>query len=42
MLRVGIVVYPGFQTMNLAVSAVLETANFAAQQPLYEVGEIQS
>lgn len=37
MLRVGIVLYPGFQTMNLGVTAVLETANFTAEQPLYEI-----
>lgn len=37
MLRIGIVLYPGFQTMNLGVAAVLETANYTAQQPLYEI-----
>jgi transcriptional regulator GlxA family with amidase domain len=37
MLRIGIVLYPGFQTMNLGVAAVLETANDTAQQPLYEI-----
>jgi transcriptional regulator GlxA family with amidase domain len=37
MLRIGMVVYPGFQTMNLGVVAVLETANFTAPHPLYEI-----
>jgi transcriptional regulator GlxA family with amidase domain len=37
MLRIGIVLYPGFQTMNLGVVAVLETANFTAPHPLYEI-----
>jgi len=37
MLRVGIVLYPGFQLMNLGVVAVLETANVTAQQPAYDI-----
>jgi transcriptional regulator GlxA family with amidase domain len=37
MLRIGMVLYPGFQTMNLGVVAVLETANFTAPHPLYEI-----
>jgi transcriptional regulator GlxA family with amidase domain len=37
MLRIGMVLYPGFQTMNLGVIAVLETANFTAPHPLYEI-----
>jgi len=36
MLRIGIVLYPRFQMMNLGVVAVLETANFIAQQQIYE------
>ncbi|MGO4328602.1 GlxA family transcriptional regulator [Cupriavidus sp. 2TAF22] len=34
-LRIGIVVYDGFQAMNLAVSSVLEFANLTAGRPLY-------
>ena len=37
MLRIGMVLYPGFQTMNLGVVAVLETANFTAPHPLYQI-----
>ena len=37
MLRVGIVLYPEFQLMNLGVVAVLETANLTAQQPAYDI-----
>ena len=40
MLRVGIVLYPGFQVMNLAVTTVLEFANFVANQTLYDVSLI--
>jgi transcriptional regulator GlxA family with amidase domain len=36
MLRIGIVVYPGFQWMNLGLVAVLETANLTAPEPAYE------
>ncbi|WP_454726636.1 MULTISPECIES: GlxA family transcriptional regulator [Cupriavidus] len=36
-LRTGIIVYPGFQAMNLAVTTVLEFANLTAGRPLYEV-----
>jgi len=36
-LRTGIVVYPGFQAMNLAVTTVLEFANITAGRALYEV-----
>lgn len=37
MLRIGIVLYPGFQVMNLAVSTVFEFANLALGKPAYEV-----
>jgi transcriptional regulator GlxA family with amidase domain len=37
MLRVGIVLYPEFQLMNLGVVAVMETANLIAQQRVYEI-----
>jgi transcriptional regulator GlxA family with amidase domain len=37
MLRIGIVVYPGFQWMNLGLVPVLETANLSAAAPAYEV-----
>lgn len=37
MLRVGIVLYPGFQVMNLGVTTVLEFANRSAANPLYSV-----
>lgn len=37
MLRVGIVVYPDFQMMNLGVVAVLETANITSQEQIYEI-----
>lgn len=36
MLRVGIVLFPGFQVMNLAVTTVLEFANREMAEPLYE------
>jgi transcriptional regulator GlxA family with amidase domain len=36
-LRIGIVLYPEFQMMNLGVAAVLETANHTAQQKAYEI-----
>ncbi len=35
--HVALALYPGFQVMNLAVSTVLEFANRALAQPLYEV-----
>jgi transcriptional regulator GlxA family with amidase domain len=37
MLRVGIVLYPGFQALNLAVSTVFEFTNITAGKPIYEV-----
>lgn len=37
MLRIGIVLYPGFQVINLAITTVFEFANIAADQALYEV-----
>ena len=37
MLRVGLVLYPGFQVLNLAVTTVLEVANIAAERAVYEV-----
>ncbi|CDY77459.1 Transcriptional regulator containing an amidase domain and an AraC-type DNA-binding HTH domain [Caballeronia glathei] len=37
MLRVGIILYPGFQVMNLAVTTVFEFANLTTDEPLYEV-----
>ena len=36
MLRVGLVLYPGFQVLNLAVSSVLEFANHVAGEPFYD------
>ncbi|WP_420991574.1 GlxA family transcriptional regulator [Cupriavidus sp. 30B13] len=36
-LRTGIVVYPGFQAMNLAVTTVLEFASITAGRQLYDV-----
>lgn len=37
MLRLGIVLFPGFQMMSLAVLTVFEFANKAAGEPLYEL-----
>ncbi|MGO4810621.1 GlxA family transcriptional regulator [Cupriavidus sp. 2MCAB6] len=37
MLRIGIVLYPGFQVMNLGVTTVLEFANRTAGKALYDV-----
>jgi len=37
MLRVGIVLYPGFQVMNLAVTTVFEFANITAKKTIYQV-----
>ena len=37
MLRIGMVLYPGFQVINLAVSTVLEFASLASGEPRYEV-----
>ena len=37
MLRIGIVLYPGFQVLNLAVASVLEFANLAAGHAAYEI-----
>jgi transcriptional regulator GlxA family with amidase domain len=36
MLRVGIVLFPGFQVMNLGMTSVLEFANREMSEPLYE------
>jgi transcriptional regulator GlxA family with amidase domain len=36
MLRIGIVLFPGFQVMNLGMTTVLEFANREAREPLYE------
>lgn len=36
MLRIGIVLYNGFQVINLAVTTVFEVANMTAGKPLYE------
>jgi transcriptional regulator GlxA family with amidase domain len=36
MLRIGIVLYRGFQVINLAVTTVFEFANVTASEPLYE------
>jgi transcriptional regulator GlxA family with amidase domain len=36
MLRVGIVLYPGFQVMNLGMTSVLEFANREMSEPLYD------
>lgn len=35
MLRVGVVVYPGFQLLTLAIVSVFEYANMSLPQPLY-------
>lgn len=35
-MRIGIVLYPGFQVMNVAVVSVLEAANIHSRQDLYE------
>jgi transcriptional regulator GlxA family with amidase domain len=37
MLRLGIVLFPGFQMMNLSVLSVFEFANRLADTPLYEL-----
>src|SRR5665213_55388 len=37
MLRIGIVLYPGFQVMGLAMTTVFEMANVTANEPLYEI-----
>jgi transcriptional regulator GlxA family with amidase domain len=36
MLRVGVVLYPGFQVISLAITSVFEFANLTAREPLYE------
>jgi transcriptional regulator GlxA family with amidase domain len=37
MLRIGIVLYPGFQALNLAVTTVFELTNISTEQTVYEV-----
>lgn len=37
MLRVGLVLYPGFQVLNLAVVSVLEFTNLTAGRAVYEI-----
>ena len=37
MLRIGIVLYRGFQVINLALTTVFEFANMTASEALYEV-----
>jgi transcriptional regulator GlxA family with amidase domain len=37
MLRIGIVLYPGFQILNLAITTVFEFANTTAGKSVYEV-----
>jgi transcriptional regulator GlxA family with amidase domain len=37
MLRIGIVLYEGFQVINLAITTVFEFANITAGKPVYEV-----
>ena len=37
MLRIGIVLYRGFQVLNLAITSVCEFANMTAGKPIYEV-----
>jgi transcriptional regulator GlxA family with amidase domain len=37
MLRVGIVLFPGFQLMGLAMSSVFEFANLTATEPCYHI-----
>ncbi|KAF1066439.1 hypothetical protein [Variovorax sp.] len=35
MIRVGVVIYPGFQLLTLAVVSVFEYANMSLAEPLY-------
>ena len=37
MQNVGIIVFPGFQVLDLAAVAVFEIANVTADEPVYEV-----
>src|SRR5438132_4345676 len=37
MLRVGLVLYPGFQVLNLAVVSVLEFTNLTARRAVYQI-----
>lgn len=37
MLRIGLVLYHGFQVLNLSVTTVFEFANMTADKPVYEV-----
>jgi transcriptional regulator GlxA family with amidase domain len=37
MLRIGIVLYPGFQVMNLTLTTVFEFTNLVAGKPVYDV-----
>ena len=37
MLKIGIVLFPGFQILDLAVTAVFEFANLTSAEPAYEV-----
>jgi transcriptional regulator GlxA family with amidase domain len=37
MLRIGLVLYRGFQVLNLSVTTVFEFANMTADKPVYEV-----
>jgi transcriptional regulator GlxA family with amidase domain len=36
MLRIGVVLYPGFQVISLAITSVFEFANLTVGEPLYE------
>jgi hypothetical protein len=38
MKRLGLVVFPGFQILDLAAASVFEVANLFASRPTYEVG----
>ena len=37
MKRLGLVVFPGFQILDLAAASVFEVANLFASRPTYEV-----
>lgn len=39
-LRIGLVVYPGFQMISLAAMSVFEIANFGRPAPLYDVSVV--
>src|ERR1700749_104476 len=37
MLHIGVVLYPGFQVLNLAITTVFEMTNFVARDAVYKV-----